>query len=741
MKQLLQFLKSYNFRKGLILTTSAFLAVIIGSLYFNQTAGIGIAFGILLAAPGDVQGSTKHHIFGILAATLLAATATSVLHLSHFSYYALVPTLFLFVFISSIISVYGFRAAMVSFSGLLAIALSFAQLKSGIDILYTAMYIIIGGLWYLGVTLFVSKVLVAKQIGEELLIETMQLTADYLETRGELALAKDRKPLLEKLFSLQTSINEKHETLRSIVLNTRKNSLSSGYQRRQLLIFVELVDMLELAIANPINYESIDEQFKDHLYTIASYQNLLFASAEKIRNLSYKLTSSKIHYKSRNLNKLLKKINDTVEEYKQKVFIPNRRENVLLLRHLYDYEEKQIQKIDIIERIVLDEFDGLDVQVEEDRQRFITSQDYSWKTLRDNLNFNSVIFKHSLRLSIAAIISLGVGIVFDIHNAYWILLTLFVIMRPNYGLTKQRSLQRVAGTFIGGMVSLGIIYFTTSSIAYAVITYFAMILAFAFIQQNYRMAAFFITINIVFVYALITDNTFEIVLYRVIDTAIGAALATLANYIIFPNWEAKNIKNVMQSSLTANLNYLNQIIAIYVEKPNKLTLYKLSRKSAFIEMGNLHAAFQRMAQEPKSKQLFMSNVYQIVVLHHAFLSNAAALGTYITNHKTTKASDNFIDYTNAIQKKLNNCIVLLKDENKEQVQETNVNDAVQYFNTTYQNLVAQREAEIAAGQLEISKPLQANLKEALLVNNQLQYLYNLSDSLEKAIQKQLQSPA
>ena len=58
------------------------------------------------------------------------------------------------------------------------------------------------------------------------------------------------------------------------------------------------------------------------------------------------------------------------------------------------------------------------------------------------------------------------------------------------------------------------------------------------------------------------------------------------------------------------------------------------------------ASFQRMIQEPKSKQTQLPQVYKLAVLNHSLLSSLASLGTYIQSHKTTTASEAF----NIVQK-------------------------------------------------------------------------------------------
>ena len=61
------------------------------------------------------------------------------------------------------------------------------------------------------------------------------------------------------------------------------------------------------------------------------------------------------------------------------------------------------------------------------------------------------------------------------------------------------------------------------------------------------------------------------------------------------------------------------------------------------------ASFQRLIQEPKTKQLNRGELYELTVLSQTLVSSAASIGTYIQFHKTTEASKAFklvMDYIN-----------------------------------------------------------------------------------------------
>jgi hypothetical protein len=72
------------------------------------------------------------------------------------------------------------------------------------------------------------------------------------------------------------------------------------------------------------------------------------------------------------------------------------------------------------------------------------------------------------------------------------------------------------------------------------------------------------------------------------------------------------------------------------------------------------ASFQRMLQEPKSKQSKLAQVYKLTVLNHTLLSSAS-LGTYIQSHKTSEASEAFNAVFDKVIKNLDSAITILKE--------------------------------------------------------------------------------
>ena len=727
------FFKSPDFFKGLVLALAMVIPLFAGYFLGLSKWSLSIAIGVLLSSTSDVQGNFRHKVIGIATSAGLAALVTILISLVHDTW-LLLPSITVLIFCISLISVYGFRASLVAFSGMLALVLSFAHPYSGFELLLHAGLVFTGGIWYLGLSILLALILPLKHT-EVLLAECMELMAKYMRIRAELALGSDNEEeQTKRLLELHEQINTNHETLREILITNRARSGSSNLSRRFLLIFIELVDMMELAVANSANYRNVEDKFHDYPEIIDPYIEIIFELSRQLEHIGEVVQSDMKLENNTALDALLVDAKKNIDEYMEKVGMPKAREGALLLRNLLDYEEKQVQKLESIERILQNLFDKNQVLRLKDSQKFITQQDYSFKILKENFGLQSPIFRHSLRLAITVLIGYFIGNIFQIQNSYWILLTIIVIMRPNYGLTKQRSKHRIIGTLIGAGIAALIVLLTQNTIVYGTLAVISLVLAFSFIQKNYRTSAIFITLNIVFVYALLQPDAFSVIQYRVLDTVTGAALAVVANFFILPSWEFMNVSNFIKASIEANCKYLGEIDRFYHNKKVLPASYKLSRKQAFISLGNLNAAFQRMAQDPVNKQKNISDLFEIVALNQTFLSAAASLGTFIQNHDTLPASVHFETYIEHIQQNLDSAVSILNNEEFEHSSDpSKLKEATSVLESRFQSLSAKRERQIEQGQTEISDDLRTHLQEAQLVTDQLKWLHNLSENLHRVV--------
>ncbi len=721
-KGLLQFLKSTNFSKAILIGIAVTVPIVLGIWSDHFEIGLALCFGAFWSSPSDVSGSYRHKKYGILFSALLAMIVTFIGGYLHFETLFLIPVLGILVFAISIIAVYGFRASLISFSGLLALVLSFAHTIETLEIYQYALLIGLGGLWYLLLSTLWYH-LNPKAQTEEILSVTFSLTAEYLETRGKLVGPHaDRKELRSELLTLQSVLTDNHETLREILIQSRTRSGKSNYQGKRLLVFVELVEILETAMANPVEYDKMDALLEEYPEYIKSFQELIFEIARQLRIIGEAGQDTRKYPSNKNLKTCFENVERHIEAFNEENRNTDYRD-YLILQNLFEYQEKQFEKLKRIKWLLGDpDTDAIDFIDKDVSKRFIVDQDYDPKLLLRNLSFKSTIFKHALRLAVTVMIGYALGIFLDFQNPYWILLTIIVIMRPSYGLTKTRTKDRIIGTLIGGAIASGLVFLIHDPYVYGGLGIVSLVVAFSMVQKNYKASAAFITLSVVFIYAITTPDVLTVIQFRILDTLIGAALSYMAMRLLWPAWGFMEISENIENSVKANKDFLHCIANFYQQKGKASTNYKISRKEAFLETSNLSSAFQRMAQEPRSKQKNLDKIYELVVLNHTFLSSLASLSTYIQHNNTTEASETFTTGAQKIEDNLAQVLQFLGNG------KSNAS-----YHIPENGLISAETSKIWRQKYEqhsnAATATKRNRQEAHLVTEQMQWLFSLSEKM------------
>jgi uncharacterized membrane protein YccC len=723
--KLRKFFKSTDFYKSMILIVAVLIPVQLSKYLWGTPAiGFSMALGVFFNSLTNIAGSVKHRTYGMLFSVGLTFFATLAMGYAAFSLWLLLPVLAALTFSISYLSVYGFRASLVALSGMFALVISFANEYVQLSVLEYASLVGLGGLWY-SVLASLFNFINPKMYVEELLSEALDLTSLYLGIRGKLLTESiNRSSLSEKLFELQAALSAKHETLRNIIFTRRKNSGFSNKMRRELLVFIELVDLLELAIATPVDYEEMDRVFKKNSKEILSFATFIHELAEQFSQISKAIVRSEKIVPNPKIATLLKEIDTTVRILSNTNNKHVNKAGVFMLTSLLEYQAVQNEKLKSIERVLntMSLKNSLGSESRKDTP-FLTAPDYGVHKLKSNFTFQSSIFRHSLRLSIVMVIGFLIGEFLSFQNSYWILITLLVIMRPSYGLTKKRVKQRVLGTLIGAVFSLGIVYLTQDTFVFGVIAVVSLAVALSFVQLNYKTFAVFITIHIVFVYSLYSSDVIHAIQFRIIDTLVGAVLATFSNLFLFPSWEYMTVDDLILEALKTQQIYLKEIYEKYRDKGLTTVAYKLSRKKAFLAMGELNAAFQRMTQEPKSRQKYFNELYKIVVLENTFLSSLASLGTYVRNHTDVPFLEETEELGRNIKIKLQQATALLKFKPLEdEIVSKEFEDAQKHVEEKFDN-------RVVYNRNKDQKSSSNSAQETRLVSEQLSYLSNLSQNI------------
>ena len=74
--------------------------------------------------------------------------------------------------------------------------------------------------------------------------------------------------------------------------------------------------------------------------------------------------------------------------------------------------------------------------------------------LRASLSLTSETGRHALRLAATAGVAAALVVASGLEDGRWVVLTIFLVLKPDYGSTLHRAPQRAVGTFAGAGIGL-----------------------------------------------------------------------------------------------------------------------------------------------------------------------------------------------------------------------------------------------------------------------------------------------
>ncbi len=621
-REIKSFVFSQYFSDGLRIT----LGVVLPSLVFNYfghlAIGITISLGALCVSLPDNPGPFIHKRNGMLVCNLfifLSAILTGLIN----PYPILVGIeIILLCFFFSMFSVYGARASAIGTASLLVMILSIDSQRTATGFWEHALFILAGGIWYTILSLSVSQIR-PYRLAQQALGECVSEVASYIRLKARFYDAdSDFEKNYDNLVKQQVVVHQQQDALRELLFNNRmmtKESTKSG--RLLILIFVDIVDLFEQSMATLYDYQAIRNTY-GKTDVLIGFQKIINKIASELDNLSYQLISNDYSTKTTSLQTELENLKKAIDE----VETVHGLNNMLLKKILINLRNMVTRTDKIFTYFNINQLAKERIRSESDLAKFVSHQDFDLKQISNNLNLNSGIFRHALRVASVCFLAYVISKVFPIgYHSYWILLTILVILKPGFSLTKQRNYERLIGTLAGGIIGALILYFIHDQTILFVLLLLFMVASYSFQRVKYVVSVLFMTPYILILFSFLGENNLHIAQERVVDTFIGSFIALLASNFVLPSWEYQQLKKYTQEVLSANYNYLLKVAENLAGIPPDITSYKLARKSVYVSSANIGSAFQRMLSEPKNKQKNKKELNKFIVLNHILSSYTATL--------------------------------------------------------------------------------------------------------------------
>jgi uncharacterized membrane protein (TIGR01666 family) len=625
-----QFSTSYYVTDGLRITLAIMLPIILFSMMGDIRAGITTALGVLCISLCDSPGPFHHRINGMLTAIALVVTITIITGLSVHLHWLIAVELLIFSFAFSMIGIYGARATSVGIAALLIMILHIDDHNTPTIVLLNSGYILLGGFWYFSLSLLLNQ-LQPYKLAQQAIGDSILSTAKYMHLK---ALMYDKKVDYDEnyrnMIDRQITLHNKQDLVREILFKTRSIVKDSTHKGRTLLaIFNDTVDLFEQIMASHVGYQAMHESIDDEL--LSSFKETISAVALELEHIGIAMQKGSKSHPHKTTAASIADLEVHFENYQRKFLNDKNGEALGSMKRVLESIKTIYNRILIMHRYTAyDPKFNAKVDSDLDYNKFISSTEIKPESFTDNLNFESNIFRHSLRVSLTLFIGyLSLKFLPFGHN-YWILLTILVILKPAYSLTKKRNIQRLSGTLIGIGIGSIVLYLIKDERVLLSIMIVTMIGAYSLMRIKYMPFVALMTVYLLIsFYLLKTDDFNRLIIDRIIDTIIGSALAFLATLLIPPKWEKEQIGALIKGSVTANSHYFKYVTLAFTNEQMDNIQYKLLRKEAYVALANLSDAFQRMLSEPENKQVKGAEIYNMVVNNHLFLSHTFTLASYL----------------------------------------------------------------------------------------------------------------
>ncbi|MCP3707591.1 FUSC family protein [Paraburkholderia sp. CNPSo 3274] len=555
-----KFLYSQYFYGGLRIAIGISLPAVLCLFVFHKSElGFTISTGALGACVVDMPGPLKYKRNEMLACSMIGFLSAYATGLATFSPIALWATVVPLTFALSLIVVYGNRWPQISFATLFMMVMTLEEHFTPHLALVNALWILLGGLWYTAWSTLISQ-LMFDRIEQQALAESVFACADYLLARAQFFdLDNDLDECYRNLVAKQIAAVERQDAARDIVLRNLPRLRAGKIDARRAMhfnLFINTVDLHELFVGAHTDYPLVRNTFGGS-DLLVFYRDLIRKAAADLEDIGLAVLQNEAPRASVNVKAELRAIEYELELLKKRDLATTDPEAYAAISASFRRIWSATRLIDRMRRSLASEVPTTETElrIDEALTRFVTNRRVSWLQIFSNLTMASPSFRHALRVTIAVAVGFWLGRLLPLTNAYWIVMTSIIILKPGYSLTRQRNAQRIVGTLIGCVASIALILLVKQPLVLLVSMFAAMVMSYSLLLFNYTASVVFTSAYVLLMFHLLAPGSMRIIGERAIDTVVGCMIAIAASHL-FPYWEYRLMGKLVHDMIAATRSYL-----------------------------------------------------------------------------------------------------------------------------------------------------------------------------------------
>lgn len=587
---------------------------LIGYLLFGVNF-FALTFGALCVSINDVPTPARHKLLETLSGLMLGTLTTLIVASAQGSTLRMGLTILCTSFVAALVTVYGRKAMPLSFSMFFAIVLAMILPLHGMAaVLEHAGRFLLGGSLYVAYAVAIAHRLNFRT-RQQALGECVQALADYMRAQAAF-FDRDTEDnaAYSTLIARQVTVAEKLQIARDLVFRQMR-SAEDGMLAATL---VEALNLFEHLLSAQTDYAALRQRYANTDLTLF-LRDIALKGALDLEQIGDTLLRGEARHMEVNYKAELYAIEYEIERLRREPSPAT--ENLGAVLDSVAKARGGIAQIDRVRaashtpveprRAV----DGLTIDP------FLSRPNFRPGLLLANLHLRSPVFRYALRIALAMSLGYVVDLVLPYtSHGYWILLTIAVVMRSSFSLTRSRYWDRVAGNLIGCFIAALLLWVTQNPIVILAVMFTAVGVSHAYATVNFRITAIASCLMGLLPAHFIDPGASYLVAERLLDTAVGAVIAYGFSFVL-PNWEKTSIAQLVDELTQACAAYAQVSLQL---SPNLLN-YRLARKHAIDAITALGQASQRMRDEPQRQHAAFSQINGLLTASHLLAAQLASV--------------------------------------------------------------------------------------------------------------------
>jgi len=599
----------------------AIVGIATGALFGMETAVL-VATGALCVSVVDQPGPLPGKL-PVFFATIVATGAISLL--AGFAggsvgWLALVIAVMSAGF--ALATAYGRTALVFGIAGVLSLILGMAvPAGSPVEVLRHGALFIAGASAY-AILALAGAWLLDDRDRRMFLNEALLAFARYLRVRAELYDPATPMPAaLRDVIEAHGAWMEKLQAARNAIFAGRPNPK----RRRWIGGMLALLDIYEAVLASDADWETLRQTASAEV--LAHFAALTRDLAHDIEGLALALVVPTAAIPDSRHAAALKALDDA--------FAANApTEARASLRTTRDAIVVAVRHVRLLTDIVVGTADRTTALPDVNLTAFVQTTDTRLATLRGHLTPTSPVMRYAIRLTLAMLVGYALTVTMPryVHGG-WILLTIALIMRANFAVTRQRRNDRIVGTLIGCAAAAVFVPFLPPMAALVLIV-LAAGTAHAYAVVDYRVASFAASVMALVLIHMLDPAEF-LLADRIVDTLIGAGLSVAFSYLL-PSWEWRDVPRLAGRLIDADRGFAAEALSPAPVDQR----YRLARKRALDSFTILATTTRRLSSEPGVRQRQLAGLNALLSANYILASDLASVqGLLRARHREIKPDD------------------------------------------------------------------------------------------------------